>query len=444
MPKKNKSVSKHKISKKTNVNNIPNNVQLKLENDIKVFNDSYWETLDLSMKVEDKEKFINSTKNSINTYNTMSNNLLTEFNKLKNNTIKTEFNEVLSKSNNSFEKVTEFLLNLNDELSEEEQEQYKLVIDQFHNDYQKMIDVLMKVAPNAQARVQEQVKQATKEAEEKYQAMVEQLIQVAGNMWDLIKKKIKEDPGFMDWSDTKKIDHFRDTLKFKDFMNEFPVMTRYMICMGQYSSKAFRRYLDKVRRTNTNEVLKKGEKEDNWIRRQADYVQYLWEAYQKRHYNTAERNMVWQEAYNNLRGEMDDFRDKYKAVEESTKEEKEVLKASNAKDLLQRLASGEQKLPEEDVKKLLYDLQNKLYKRKFSNALEELMNKTKQIQANHRGIGTGPEEEDEKSKPIIRMTEHVDENRLDEIPEELVDTQPMFDENGMPIMKKLNVNSLLS
>lgn len=263
-------------------------------------------------------------------------------------------------------------------------------------------------------------KNAERLSDEKYHEMVATLTDLAGQMWADVKKKVKEDPAFMDISDKDKLKYFREDLDYDEFMNEYPVMTRYMVCMGQYSSKAFKRFLDKVRRVKHPEKCEKGYKEDQWVRRQADYVQYLWEAYQKSHINSSERKMVWQDAYKNLKGEFDDFRDKYKAVEEATKEEKKVLKASNTRDLLKRLAGGEQTLSEEETIKLISQLEEKVCKSAFRKVMTQLKDSAKYIEAVCSGKGTGPDEEDPAGKPRIIMTEHVKDESMDTIPEALV------------------------
>ena len=159
-----------------------------------------------------------------------------------------------------------------------------------------------------------------------------QLVEMAEEMYKTLKDLIKERPEFVEWEDKRKLDHFRERLDYKEFMTEYPVVTRYMICMGQYSSKAYRRMLDKIRMTMhpPAEKREKGYMEDQYVRRNADYIRYLWEAYKKNHYNTAEAKYVWEEAYKTLKSEFDDFRDKYKELENTTKEEKEKLKADNA------------------------------------------------------------------------------------------------------------------
>jgi hypothetical protein len=261
---------------------------------------------------------------------------------------------------------------------------------------------------------------ANKLSNEKYEEMVKTLTDIASKMWKDIKEKIKETPSFMEWEDKEKLDYFRDTLKYDEFMNEYPVMTRYMVCMGQYSKKAFTRFLTKIRVTKHPDKCEKGYKEDQWVQRQADYVQYLWEAYQKNHINSAERRMVWTDAYKSLKGEFDEFRDRYKSVEEATKVEKKELMAHNARDLIRRLADGDQTLSDEEMLSLRIKLIAKLRKKRMRDVLSELTSNTKQTKAACQGFGTGPEQEDETNKPRIVMTEHVAEDRMKTIPEELI------------------------
>lgn len=250
----------------------------------------------------------------------------------------------------------------------------------------------------------------------------DELIAMAGEMYKTLKEHVKEHPEFMELEDKKKLDYFLDKYGYTDFRKEFPIVVRYMICMGQYSSKAFRRFLNKVQSVvhPPPDKREKGYMEDQWVRRQADYVRYLWEAYQKGHYNTAEAAWVWEDSYKKLKGEFDDFRDTYKSIEAKTKEEKEALKAQNAKDLLERLKTGQQTLNDDDAEKLLFALKDKVYKRRFLNTMKELLDKHKPVPASYEGTGCGEEEvHEDPNKPKIVMVETVDESRIDEIPENL-------------------------
>jgi hypothetical protein len=197
-----------------------------------------------------------------------------------------------------------------------------------------------------------------------------------------------------------------------------------MIVHGQYSNKAFRRMLDKIRKVvhPPPDKREKGYMEDQYVRRQADYVRYLWEAYQKGHYNTGEAQAVWDSTYKRLKGEFDDFRNKYKDIEESIKLEKKQLAASNAKDLLDRLRTGVQTISNEsDAKQLLYEVKTVLYKRRYLNCLKQLKETHAETVPVCEAYGTStvPEEKPVDKSKTITMIEHIDESRMHEIPEHL-------------------------
>lgn len=257
----------------------------------------------------------------------------------------------------------------------------------------------------------------------------ETLLNLSNEMYSKLKEIAKSEPDFIKLPDKKKLEYFRTILGYNEFMNEFPIVARYMICMGQFSKKAFSRFLEKIKATvhPPADKREKGYMEDQWIRRQADYVRYLWEAYQKGHYNNAEAKWVWDDAYKKLKGEFDDFRDKYQSIEKSTKEEKEQLKGSLAKDLIQRLATSKQSVSDDEAKRLLYVARELLVKRRFANVLGQLVGRGIMIEARPDACGRGLREltaEDEtpdSSKPIVRMVETVDADRIDEVPSEYRD-----------------------
>jgi hypothetical protein len=280
----------------------------------------------------------------------------------------------------------------------------------------------------------------------------EKVLKVAGEMWrrikDIVEKghkfggwsdaakktffetnDIKDIKYFTEWPDKTKLEYFRTDLNYNDFMTEFPIVSRYMIAMGQYSAKAFRQMLDKIRTVKHPPPgqREKGYMEDQWVRRQADYVKYLWRAYQKGHINTAEERWVWEDAYTKLKKEFDDFRSKCKQVEENVKEEKTKNDISNAKDLLERVKSGEQTVEEKTAEELLKLLRERVIKQRFKKMIKELLETVKCIPATCEGLGTGAEDPDivrkregKKDQPVIKMVEHVAEDRMSEVPQEML------------------------
>ena len=250
----------------------------------------------------------------------------------------------------------------------------------------------------------------------------DELIKMAEEMYKQLKTMAKTDEKFLPLGDKAKLEIFREKLGYNEFMNEYPIMTRYMVCMGQYSSKAFRRFLEKIRMTKhpPDGQREKGYMEDQWIRRQADYVRYLWEAYQKSHYNTAEASWIWEDAYKNLKGEFDDFRNKYEELKVSTKEEAKKLNGESAKDLLERLQTGKQKLSDADAQLLLKKLKEKAYERRRKNMLEEILKTVKPSEHFIESRGKGPREEEvDKSKPTVTIVESIDPSRMHEVPENM-------------------------
>jgi hypothetical protein len=258
----------------------------------------------------------------------------------------------------------------------------------------------------------------------------EKIIKIAELMWADVKEQAKNNKEYIKMKDKDKLDFFRSKLGHAEFMTEYPIVARYMICYGQYSSKAFARMLDKMVMTKHPDVRPAGYMEDQWIRRQSDYVQYLWEAYQTRHHNTAERQYIWQESYKRLKGEFDDFKNMHKEVEEKIKHEKKELAAKNARELLNRIGEKTQSLSAEDTIYLMDELQRLAYKKMFSNCMKELL-VTREV-APHKcsGKGTGPDQ----PAPKITMIETVDVERMNEIddkykPAELRGMEPVLEED---------------
>ena len=258
---------------------------------------------------------------------------------------------------------------------------------------------------------------------------IDDLVKKLDTMWAAVKKHVKANPDFKDVEDKKKLDLFRQS--FKTEMEEHPIVTRYMICLGQYRSKAFRRMLEKTKRLvhPPPEKREKGYMEDQWIRRQADYVQYLWEEYQRGHYNSAERKWVWQEAYNRLKGEFDDFRDMHKEIEKRIEEEKKTLAGRNVRDLLVRLKSGKQQLSEEEQEYLRHELRNVLIKSNFRVVLKQLKDTVPEVEPVCVAQGQG-EEVDERKKQITVIENGVlrpDQN-VSDVPDGV--PKPKFSVNG--------------
>lgn len=268
------------------------------------------------------------------------------------------------------------------------------------------------------------------------QKTIEQIIEIAKRLWKAVIKRAKESKEFRELPDKQKLQYFRDAGN-EEFMNEFPIVSRYMICMGQFKARALKRMLDKMSRhvDPPFEEQPKNYREDLFCRRQADYIRFLWEEYQA-HPNPEESNFIWQDAYQRLKGEFDDFRDMYDETKKRIEDEKEKYKAQNARELLERLSTGLQQLPEDDSTELLELLKDKVYRRRYTTSMTELLAIVPEIPAVTEAFGQGPEEKapltEEEQRRTIRMIEHVDADRADEIPKELI-----VDPEQDPYLKKM-------
>lgn len=196
---------------------------------------------------------------------------------------------------------------------------------------------------------------------------------MANNLWDDIKRRVRDDPKFGEMPDNDKIEIYQKS-KFKDFYIEFPIVSRYMICMGQFSNKAFKKYLLKCKNVvhDQDKSREKGYSEDQWVQRQADYIKYLWESYQKQHYSPSESKDIWTHAYTTLKQEFQDFKDLHEDIEKKLKEDEKTHKGEMAKELLKRLSSKEQALDDNTTKQLLEKLKDTLTEQRKKTLIESI------------------------------------------------------------------------
>ena len=207
----------------------------------------------------------------------------------------------------------------------------------------------------------------------------------AQKLWVAIKKKSK-DTEFINMTDKDKIEMFG--VEFHSFNKEFPIVSRYLICMGQYSQKAFKRYLIKVKGFKHPEVREKGYMEDQWVRRQADYVRYLWEAYQRGHFNQTEAKSIWQEAYTTLKQEFVDFKNMHDNIEKDLEADKEKNKGELIVELMKRLSSGDQSLDEKSMKELVEVMTIQLLQQRKEKVTNQIGAIVPMVKASRETIGT--------------------------------------------------------
>lgn len=135
---------------------------------------------------------------------------------------------------------------------------------------------------------------------------MDQYISDADNIWVDFKKRSKSDVKFNELNIDEKLDYYQK--RYHSFTVTFPIVLRYMIQLGQYSTKAFRKY---VKRMQTNPYRSELE----YCERQADYVKYLFMECSNSH-NVQDAQKIWQNAYDLLAKEVEIF----KQAEEKVKE----------------------------------------------------------------------------------------------------------------------------
>jgi hypothetical protein len=197
----------------------------------------------------------------------------------------------------------------------------------------------------------------------------EQALRIATELWEDIKRRVRETPEFASLKDQEKIDVYQNS-KYKDFYVSQPIVCRYMICMGQYSGKAFKRFLMKCE--SMVGVPASSDTEDQWVMRQSDYVRYLWESYQKQHFSQAEAQAIWQHAYNTLKKEFTDFKKLHEEIEEKLKREEKNSKVELVRELINRVSSEEQHLDDNSTKQLLQSMQQRAMVQRRRNLINQI------------------------------------------------------------------------
>jgi hypothetical protein len=225
------------------------------------------------------------------------------------------------------------------------------------------------------------------EKKQDFKDVIDISIEVANKLWQDLKKRIADDPKFVKKPDAEKIEIYQKS-EFKEFYTNYPIVCRYMVCMGQFSNKAFKRYLLKCKTMSSQKDNAKHNSEDEWVQRQADYIRYLWEAYQKQHFNASDAQEIWKHAYNTLTQEFADFKKLHEEVENKLKIDEKYNKSSMVKELLQRLSTSEQTLDSNTTTTLIKKLENKLYIQRKNSLITQIDKDVKKIEPTRVCRGT--------------------------------------------------------
>jgi hypothetical protein len=230
------------------------------------------------------------------------------------------------------------------------------------------------------------------DADDKPKDHIDESMKVSVKLWNDIKKRVKTDETFAELPDSDKLKIYQDS-EFKQFYNEYPIVCRYMICMGQFSHKAFKKFLIKCKNVKHDPVQSrvKGYHDEQWVSRQADYVKYLWEAYQKQHYSPSEAKNIWLHAYKTLNKEFHDFKELHKEVEEKIKADSQTNKTELVKELLKRLASQEQTLDTDSTDNLLQKLKDQVNEQRKKKLLQSIESDVETVPPTVEGRGSRKE-----------------------------------------------------
>lgn len=115
---------------------------------------------------------------------------------------------------------------------------------------------------------------------------------------------------------------------YKNFAEMFPIVLRYICQMGQFNSKAFSKYLRKVKNSTDRE------RKTHMVDRNADYVKYLWQESNKNHPRWAQESAyVYRTAYKSLNDEFETYEAAQELAKERIKEMDEKNLQSKRDDL---------------------------------------------------------------------------------------------------------------
>ena len=216
------------------------------------------------------------------------------------------------------------------------------------------LDNLSKLDKNERNKIYDEIKDGNKKIDDP----IEKAILDANKLWDDIKKRIKDNKEFSKLDDLKKVEIYQNS-EFKNFYNTYPIVCRYMICMGQFSNKAFRRFLVKSANMSKQPIKReKGYNEDQWIQRQADYIRYLWESFQPARFSKKDSDEICRNAYETLKKEFVDFRKMHEDISNKLKEEKKLNKKELIKEMIERISDQDNDESSNELLEKLKQLKN--------------------------------------------------------------------------------------
>lgn len=140
----------------------------------------------------------------------------------------------------------------------------------------------------------------------------------ANTIYSDFRTKLRMDEQFRALDSVQQLSHIQK--KYPQFAKTFPIVLRYMVQMQKFSSRAFERFIKKMK-------TKPYRSEEEFCERQADYVKYLFIETSHSH-NTEDAKKVWTRTYETLLKEVKAF----KQAEEQIKKKLDKTKQINSKE----------------------------------------------------------------------------------------------------------------
>lgn len=157
------------------------------------------------------------------------------------------------------------------------------------------------------------------------------------------REKIINDPNYANLDMPDRIKHMQNNEEFKLFCRTYPIVSKYIIAFGLFSTKAFTKYLNwksTVRPSDSyrTELIQNQRKQELWKNKYiySVYVKYLYQE-KNPHANLNEINKMYQESINALNAETNEFFNKYEDELnklEETKKEYTIERKNKIKDQL--------------------------------------------------------------------------------------------------------------
>ena len=117
---------------------------------------------------------------------------------------------------------------------------------------------------------------------------------------------------------------------FKDFCKQYPIVSKYIVCFGLFSKKAFTKYIDWISTVRPSDAFRskfaKNQCEQQKFKNKYMYSIYVKYLYQEKNprASLAEINQAYISTYEDLNKETDNFFDMYEKEVEKQNEKKEL------------------------------------------------------------------------------------------------------------------------